>query len=94
MYYVITCKDKADHLPVRMENRPAHVDFLNGHLDHMLAAGPTLDADGNPSGSVLILDFDSQADAETWAAEDPYAKAGLFESVTITAWKKVFPTPE
>ena len=94
MYYVITCKDKPGHLAVRMANRPAHVDFLNGHLDHMLAAGPTLDDEGNPSGSVLILDFDTPAAAETWAAQDPYAKAELFESVTITAWKKVFPTPE
>jgi uncharacterized protein YciI len=29
------------------------------------------------------------AAAEAWAAADPYAKAGLFESVTIRAWKKV-----
>ncbi len=94
MHFVITCKDKAGHLPVRMETRPAHVEFLKSHLDNMLVAGPTLDSDGNPSGSVLIMDFDTIAEAEAWAAQDPYAKAGLFESVSITAWKKVFPTPE
>ncbi len=32
MYYAITCKDKPGRLPIRMENRPSHVDFLNGHL--------------------------------------------------------------
>ncbi len=58
----------------------------------MLAAGPTLDGEGNPTGSILILDFDSLAAAETWAAQDPDVKAGLFASVTITAWKIVFPT--
>lgn len=94
MRYVITCKDKPNHLPVRMENRPAHIEFLKAHLDKMLCAGPTLDEEGNPSGSVLILDFDSLAEAEAWAAQDPYAIAGVFESVTVTAWKKVFPEAE
>ena len=27
--------------------------------------------------------------AKAWAADDPYAKAGLFASVELTAWKKV-----
>ena len=94
MRYVITCKDRPGNSPVRMENRPAHVEFLKAHLDNMLCAGPTLNSEGNPSGSVLIMDFDSLADAETWAAQDPYAIAGLFESVSITAWKKVFPEAE
>ena len=94
MRYVITCKDKPGHLPIRMENRPAHVAYLESYLDIMLCAGPTLDSSGNPSGSVLIINFDSLADAEAWAKQDPYSKAGLFESVTITAWKKVFPETE
>jgi uncharacterized protein YciI len=94
MRYVITCKDKPNHLPVRKENRPAHVAYLEAHLESVLCAGPTLDSGGNPSGSVLILNFDSLADAETWAAHDPYAKAGLFKSVSVTAWKKVFPEAE
>jgi len=38
MRYVITCKDKIGNLPVRMENRPAHVEFLKAHLDNMLCA--------------------------------------------------------
>ena len=94
MRYVITCVDKPNHQTVRMENRPTHVAYLESHLDNMLCAGPTLDSSGTPSGSVLILNFDSLADAESWAKQDPYAKAGLFESVTITAWKKVFPEAE
>jgi len=94
MHYVITCKDKPGHLPVRMEARPDHIKYLNDYLDHILCAGPTLDEQGNPTGSVLIMEFDNLADAEVWAAQDPYAKVDLFETVTITAWKKVLPTPE
>ncbi|MEY4872402.1 MAG: hypothetical protein RLZZ563_1732, partial [Pseudomonadota bacterium] len=29
------------------------------------------------------------AAAQDWAANDPYAKAGLFQSVDIREWKKV-----
>ena len=29
------------------------------------------------------------AAAEAWAANDPYAKAGLFASVELVEWKKV-----
>ena len=43
------------------------------------------------NGSVVILDLEDLAAAEAFAAGDPYKKAGLFESVTISAWKKVLP---
>ena len=40
-------------------------------------------------GSLLIIDFPDRVAAESCAAGDPYAKAGLFESVEIRPWKKV-----
>ena len=42
------------------------------------------------TGSLLIMDFPDRAGAEAFAADDPYNKAGLFQSVEIKAWKKVF----
>ena len=91
MLYVIHCFDKQDHLQVRMENRPAHVDYLKSFADQLYAAGPTLDAEENMNGSVVILDLESRTAAEAFAANDPYAKAGLFEKVIIQLWKKVLP---
>ena len=91
MLYVIHCFDKADHLQVRMDNRPAHVDYLKSFGDKLYAAGPTLDTAGQMNGSVVILEVESISDAEAFAAGDPYAKAGLFETVTIQPWKKVLP---
>lgn len=91
MLYVIHCFDKKDHLQVRMDNRPAHVEYLKSFGDKLIAAGPTLDKDENMNGSVVVLEFDTLTDAENFAANDPYAKAGLFESVTIQPWKKVLP---
>jgi hypothetical protein len=91
MLYVICCTDKADHLQVRMDNRPAHVEYLKSFGAKLFAAGPTLNEAGDMNGSVVILDLDSRTDAEAFAAGDPYAKAELFSVVTINAWKKVLP---
>ena len=92
MHFAIYCLDKAEGGPVRAENRPAHLDYLNRHLDRILVAGPLLDGAGAaPVGSLLIMEFDDLAAAEAFAAGDPYARAGLFESVTIKPWRKVLP---
>ena len=52
-------------------------------------AGPFLNPEGQMTGSLVVLEVETLAQAEDWAANDPYAKAGLFESVTISEWKKV-----
>jgi uncharacterized protein YciI len=52
-------------------------------------AGPFLNDKGEMSGSLVILEVGSKAEAEAWAAADPYAKAGLFAKVRIEEWKKV-----
>jgi hypothetical protein len=86
--FALICIDKPNAREIRAANRPAHLD----HIDSsgvVALAGPFLDAEGTPTGSMIVLDVADMAAAEAWAAADPYAKAGLFESVTIRAWKKV-----
>jgi uncharacterized protein YciI len=52
-------------------------------------AGPFLDEAGAMTGSLIVLSVASLDEARAWAAADPYAKAGLFQSVAIREWKKV-----
>ena len=52
-------------------------------------AGPLLDEAGKMIGSLVIIEVETRADAEAWATNDPYAKAGLFAKTRIEAWKKV-----
>ena len=52
-------------------------------------AGPFIDAAGQMCGSLIVLNVGSKAEAEAWAAADPYAQAGLFASVMIQEWKRV-----
>jgi hypothetical protein len=65
MLYVITCKDKPDHIPICIEYSLAHVTFLKTHLDKILFARQTLNSSGDPSGSALIFNVDRLAEVET-----------------------------
>ena len=92
MLFAIFCTDKEDYLDVRMDNRPAHVEYLKAQGDKLIFAGPTLAEDGETmNGSLIVVDFDSLEQAQDFASNDPYAQAKLFDSVVIRAWKKVLP---
>lgn len=92
MLFIIDCRDKPGHEDVRKDNRQAHLDYVKSFKDQVVAAGPLLSDDGERMvGSLLVLDFADRLLAERFTANDPYAKAELFESVTIRRWKKVLP---
>ena len=88
MLYAIICVDKPGALEVRKANRDAHLAHIRGAEGAIVQAGPFLDEDGRMCGSLLIYEGEL-AGAEAWAAADPYATAGLFQSVDIRPWKKV-----
>ena len=56
----------------------------------LMHAGAMLDLDGKPCGSILIIDAPDRAAAEGFAAADPYAKAGLFESTVLRGFRTAF----
>lgn len=96
MLFAFVCKDKPGHLNVRMEARPAHVEHLNklNTEGTLKMAGPFLDADGKPNGSLVIVNAETIEAAKAIADADPYTKAGLFESVEIKPFNWVFNNPE
>ena len=88
MRVALICIDKPGHLHIRQENRPAHLAHIESSgLVEM--AGPFLNEAGEMAGSLVILSVETLDQARAWAANDPYAKAGLFQSVDIREWKKV-----
>jgi uncharacterized protein len=88
MRIALICQDKPGHLQVRLDNRAAHLAYIadTGVVD---LAGPLLGDTGEMNGSLIVLIVDNMAQAQAWAAGDPYGKAGLFASVTLTEWKRV-----
>ena len=98
MWYLIYSEDVAGSLPQRKLARPAHLARLQALQaeGRLLTAGPNpaIDAedpaDAGFTGSTVIADFASQADAQAWADADPYVAAGVYARVTIKPFKKVF----
>lgn len=89
--FIIQCWDKPQAQELRAATRPAHLDYVNSGAVKLIAVGPMLTEEGQPFGSLLIIETQDRDAAERFAAEDPYAKAGLFQRVEVTAWRQVFP---
>ena len=91
MPYIIQTTDKSGAAQVRADNRAAHIEYLTKHQNLLLAAGALIADDGSGgNGGVLIVDTEERKEAERFIAEDPFTRAGLFEKITVTRWRKAF----
>jgi Uncharacterized protein conserved in bacteria len=96
--YVIYAEDIANSLEKRLSVRPAHLARLQLLHDEgrLLTAGPMPAVDSNDpgaagfSGSTVIAEFESLEAAQSWAQDDPYVAAGVYERVIVRPYKKVF----
>ncbi len=99
MYYMIYSEDVAHSLSARLAHRPAHLARLQLLADagRLLVAGPLPAVDSaDPgeagfSGSLVIAEFPSLAEAEAWAAQDPFLLQGVYQRSTVKPFKKVLP---
>ncbi len=91
MPYAIQTTDKPNSSELRAQTRPAHLEYLKSQQHLLLAAGALISDDGTGGhGGILIVDTDDRAEAERFINDDPFTKAGLFEKVTVTRWRKAF----
>ncbi len=99
MLYAIISRDIQDSLERRLGARPAHLARLNTLRDEgrLVLAGPhpSIDSpDPGPAGftgSLVVAEFASQAEAQHWADNDPYVAAGVYAEVIVKPFKKVLP---
>lgn len=84
--FVLTATDKPNALELRVATRSAHVDYVRGS-GLVKIGGPLLDAAGEMTGSMLLIEADDLAAAEAFVANDPYVKAGLFERSELRPFK-------
>ena len=86
--YVIICIDKPDSLDKRMATREAHLAYVKATEQvHFRVGGPFLSDSGTMTGSMLIVEADDRAMVDAFVKNDPYGKAGLFDSVEVRPWK-------
>ena len=99
MWYAIIGTDHPESLEARKSARPAHLARLQQLQDEgsMLLAGPfpAIDSeDPGPagfSGSLIVAEFSTLAEAESWAKADPYVAAGVYRETTVKPFRKVLP---
>lgn len=99
MLYAIVGQDVADSLGKRLAARPAHIARLQilQEQGRLILAGPFPAVDAvDPAaagftGSLIVAEFSSLVEAETWAQADPYVTAGVYAQVVVKPFKKTFP---
>ena len=94
MQFVIVGNDRDDALAVRKQVRPDHLAYWKGLGAVFLSAGPLVDDEGIPTGSLIIVEADSRGKAEQMAAHDPYVLRGVFENYSVRGWHWIFGRPE
>ena len=99
MLYSIVATDTDDSLEARITSRNDHIARLNALKDQgrLVIAGPNPAIDSSDpgdagfSGSIIVAEFDSLTDAQTWADKDPYIESGAYASVQVKPFKQVLP---
>lgn len=99
MLYAIISQDIENSLEKRKSARDAHLLRLTQlkNEGRLILAGPhpAIDTetpgDAGFTGSLIVAEFASLEDAQTWADADPYIKAGVYKQITVKPFKKVLP---
>lgn len=98
MFYAIIGRDRPDSLAARQSARPQHLERLRELQRHgrLLLAGPfpavdAADLSAGVRGSLIVAEFASLEQARHWADAEPYLAAGVYESVSVQPFVRVFP---
>jgi len=89
MLYIIYQEDRPDGAAIRAAARDEHFAYLDEHEDILVLGGALMAEDGTTrTGSVLIVNVATLADAEAFSENEPFRKAGLFSSVKISRMRR------
>jgi uncharacterized protein YciI len=99
MLFAIMAEDLPGTLARRLDARGAHLERLKAlqEAGRLLLAGPHPAIDAQDpgaagfTGSLIVAEFATREAAIAWAAEDPYAAAGVYARVTVKPFRKVLP---
>jgi len=89
MLWAISRVAGPDFAAMREKGLQAHLDYLHSQKNILVVSGATLTDDGKEvTGSLLVVNAGSRAEAKAFVDGDPFQKAGMFPSVTITRMRK------
>ncbi len=89
MLWAISCVDKPKSAAIREKFMQPHRDYLQSQKGILVLAGATQTDDGTQAtGSLFVVHVNSRAEARAFSDGDPFTKAGVFASITITRMRK------
>ncbi len=89
MPFLIYALDHEGKSEIRESLRQAHRDHVSKAGKKLLAAGALLADDKTTViGGISLLDTDSRDQAEKFAYEDPYEKAGIRKQTQVIRWRR------
>jgi uncharacterized protein len=89
MLFIVTAIDRPGALAQRLEIRPRHIEYLKTWVGQIKMGGALLDESEQPMGSLLVIEAAGRAEAEAFAADDPFTREGVFEQVTVRPFRAV-----
>lgn len=90
--YALICFDRPDSGALRDTHRAAHQEFLNANSEKIVFGGPLKGTpDGPSTGALIVVDCATRKEAEAFIGADPFYRGGVYESVSVRAFKQVFP---
>ena len=91
MYFAIICFDKPGAGELREKIRPVHNAYLKEHAKRMHIGGPFESDEGGIVGTLLIVNVEDRTAALAFIDNEPFHKAGVFESVVVRRWRQMQP---
>mmetsp|Transcript_7828 Transcript_7828/g.16775 ORF Transcript_7828/g.16775 Transcript_7828/m.16775 type:complete len:202 (-) Transcript_7828:110-715(-) len=80
------CEDRQGAKELRKQTRPTHLKHIeDSNHDGLMGAFPAIDGDGAVGSLLLVRSIQSISELKSWTAADPYAQAGVFQSVELFA---------
>lgn len=94
MFFAILCFDKPGVGELREKTRAEHLSYLKQHSDRMHLGGPFEGDEGGIVGTLFIINAADRADALAFTENEPFHKAGVFETVMVRRWRQMQPEVE
>ena len=92
---VVRCLYRPGGAEDRLPIRDIHIEYIIANRARLEQGGALMSSDGTVvEGMFLILRYENRKDVEGFLANEPYTRAGLFESVTIESLDRFVPHPD
>jgi uncharacterized protein YciI len=88
--FAMIAKDRPGTGDKRTATRPVHLEHLKAMGDKLVLAGALMGEDGNPEGSLLVLEAENLEVAKATLLADPFIAEGIFGSVEVKPWRVAF----